>query len=64
MGELLRQKGKRGLTALMLAAARGHEAVVTLLMNNGADVNVCTDDGMARARMELRVGLERPANSF
>lgn len=35
----------RGRTALHLAAENGHEMVVRLLLENGADVNATEDNG-------------------
>jgi ankyrin repeat protein len=40
------QKEKYGMTALYWAAYRGHEAVVRLLVDRGADVNAKDDSGM------------------
>ena len=35
----------RGVSSLYVASLKGHESTVKFLLDNGADVNLCTEDG-------------------
>jgi ankyrin repeat protein len=65
------QSNKRGLTALIIAAAAGDEAVVRLLLDSGADKSLAEIDGdtaLDRARQNGNAGVipllqEKPGNN-
>jgi ankyrin repeat protein len=44
IGVEIDELGAKGHTALMVAAERGHRAIVTILLNAGADPNLLSDD--------------------
>jgi len=49
-------KGKRNLTALMMAADKGHIKIVKILLKHGADVNAVNDDNHSALMIASRKG--------
>jgi ankyrin repeat protein len=56
--KIVDEKDKNGQTPLHWAAWGGHEAVVQLLMDSGADVNAKTEDGWTALHQAARGGHE------
>ena len=48
-----------GITLLMAAASRGHERVVELLLQRGAEINLQSSDGVTALMAAARCGHER-----
>jgi len=57
MPELIDQANDRGMTALMAAAHGGHAAVVTMLLERGADVTCRDDRGVSALDYVIKKGL-------
>ena len=55
--ELIDQANDRGMTALMAAAHGGHAAVVTMLLERGADVTCRDDRGVSALDYVIKKGL-------
>ena len=54
--QLLDARGPQGVTALMLGAAKGHAAVVAMLLAAGANPHLETDSGASALLLAAREG--------
>ena len=53
---------ENGYTPLMYAAARGDSKMVELLLRNGADVNMVSNEGDTAIELALRIGSQECAD--
>ena len=64
MPELIDQANDRGMTALMAAAHGGHAAVVTMLLERGADVTCRDDRGVSALDYAIRENKQEVAQAL
>ena len=64
MPELIDQANDRGMTALMAAAHGGHAAVVTMLLERGADVTCRDDRGVSALDYAIRENKQEVARAL
>jgi hypothetical protein len=64
MPELIDQTNDRGMTALMAAAHGGHAAVVTMLLERGADVTCRDDRGVSALDYAIRENKQEVARAL
>lgn len=47
-----------GASPLFIACLNGHEGIVQRLLDNGADINLCTDNGYCPLTIAIRSGFD------